>query len=80
MIPSGERLVLVGRSMRAGTLKNDMVPDPFFGSGTAGIVAGHLMKRQVGIELKPEYVTMAGKRILERKKGIGTVSGSNGNF
>jgi site-specific DNA-methyltransferase (adenine-specific) len=56
---------LVERCMRAGSLKNDVVLDPFFGSGTVGIVAKRLMRRYVGIELNPDYVTLAGKRIRE---------------
>jgi DNA modification methylase len=56
---------LVERCMRAGSSKNDIVLDPFFGSGTVGIVAKRLMRKYVGIELNPDYVTLARKRIRE---------------
>jgi len=56
---------LVERCMRAGSLRNDVVLDPFFGSGTVGIVAKRLMRRCVGIELNPDYVMLASKRIRE---------------
>ena len=56
---------LVERCMRAGSKKDDIVLDPFFGSGTVGIVAKRLMRRYVGIELNPDYVTLASKRIRE---------------
>jgi site-specific DNA-methyltransferase (cytosine-N4-specific) len=56
---------LVARCMRAGSLKNEVVIDPFFGSGTVGIVAKRLMRRYVGIELNPDYVALANKRIRE---------------
>jgi site-specific DNA-methyltransferase (adenine-specific) len=56
---------LVARCMRAGSVKNDVILDPFFGSGTVGIVAKRLMRRYVGIELNPDYVALAGKRIRE---------------
>ena len=49
--------------MRAGSLRNEVVLDPFFGSGTVGIVAKRLVRRYVGIELNDEYVTLARKRI-----------------
>jgi DNA modification methylase len=39
------------------------VLDPFFGSGTVGEVCLKLKRRYVGIEIKPEYVEMAKKRI-----------------
>jgi DNA modification methylase len=51
--------------MRAGSIKDDVVLDPFFGSGTVGIVAKRLMRRYVGIEPNPDYVTLASKRIRE---------------
>jgi DNA modification methylase len=41
------------------------VLDPFFGSGTVGIVAKRLRRRYVGIELNPDYVNLAGTRIRE---------------
>jgi site-specific DNA-methyltransferase (cytosine-N4-specific) len=56
---------LVERCMQAGTRKDDVVLDPFFGSGTVGIVAKRLNRRYVGIDLNPTYVTLAGKRIRE---------------
>ena len=56
---------LVARCMRAGSLKDDIVLDPFFGSGTVGIVAKRLRRRYLGIELNPDYVALASKRIRE---------------
>ena len=40
-----------------------MVLDPFAGSGTTGVVALRLERAFIGIELNPEYATMARKRI-----------------
>jgi site-specific DNA-methyltransferase (cytosine-N4-specific) len=57
---------LVERCMRAGSLRNEAVLDPFFGSGTVGIVAKRLVRRYVGIELNPEYVALAERRIKEK--------------
>lgn len=39
------------------------VLDPFCGSGTAGVVALRLGRQFIGIELNPEYATMARRRI-----------------
>lgn len=41
----------------------DFVLDPFFGSGTVGVVAEELGRRFAGIELNPEYVQLAVERI-----------------
>ncbi len=40
-----------------------IVLDPFFGSGTVGLVAKKLNRDYIGIELNPEYIEMAEKRI-----------------
>jgi len=39
------------------------VLDPFFGSGTVGLVASELDRRYVGIEVHPEYVALAADRL-----------------
>ena len=40
-----------------------IVLDPFMGAGTTSMVAAQLARDSIGIELNPEYVEMAGKRI-----------------
>jgi DNA modification methylase len=40
-----------------------VVLDPFFGSGTTGIVAENLYRKWIGIELNPEYIAIAEKRL-----------------
>jgi DNA modification methylase len=39
------------------------VLDPFSGAGTTGVVAVKHARRYIGIELNPEYVAMAERRI-----------------
>ncbi len=56
---------LVERCMKAGSREGDTVLDPFFGSGTVGVVAKRLKRRCVGIELDPDYAHLAGRRIGE---------------
>ena len=45
------------------TRENDWVLDPFLGSGTTCEVAEKLLRNSVGIEIIPEYVEMAKRRI-----------------
>ncbi|MGH8476541.1 MAG: DNA-methyltransferase [Methylococcales bacterium] len=46
-------------STRAG----DYVLDPFFGSGTVGLVCDETARNYIGIELHPEYVKLAVERL-----------------
>ena len=47
----------------AGCPVGGTVLDPFLGSGTTGMVAKQLGRRYIGIELNPEYCTLAKRRI-----------------
>lgn len=48
----------------AGSRENGRVLDPFFGSGTTGIVCNELSRECVGIELNAEYAELARQRLL----------------
>ncbi len=52
--------------IKAGSKENDIVLDPFFGSGTTGYVAQRLYRKWLGIELNPEYIKMANKRFSQQ--------------
>jgi DNA modification methylase len=49
--------------IKAGCPENGTVLDPFNGAGTTGLVATRLGRNYIGIELNPEYIAMATKRI-----------------
>lgn len=59
---------LVRRCILAGCPKGGTVLDPFCGSGTAGKVAYDLGREFIGIELNPQYVAIAQKRIGTTKQ------------
>ncbi|MHB9024982.1 MAG: DNA-methyltransferase [Armatimonadota bacterium] len=54
---------LVEPCILAGSRKGDMVLDPFFGSGTVGMVALNTDRNFVGIEINPEYIELAKQRL-----------------
>ena len=56
---------LVEPCILAGTATGDVVLDPFAGAGTTGLVANKLGREFIGIELNPEYVELAEKRIRD---------------
>jgi DNA modification methylase len=54
---------LVEPCILAGCPEGGICLDPFFGSGTVGVVASKLNRNYVGIDLNPEYVKIASDRI-----------------
>jgi len=54
---------LLYRVILSSSNPGDLVLDPFFGSGTTGVVAKRLHRKWIGIELEERYVKMAQKRI-----------------
>jgi DNA modification methylase len=50
---------LVEPCIKAGSTTGDLILDPFAGSGTVGCVALKLGRTFVGVELNPEYCTLA---------------------
>lgn len=54
---------LVRPCVLAGSRPGDVVFDPFFGSGTVGVVARELDRFCLGIEMSKEYVRIARKRL-----------------
>lgn len=56
---------LVEPCILAGCPEGGTVLDPFSGAGTTGLVALRLNRRFIGIELNPEYLEMARRRIQD---------------
>ncbi len=54
---------LIRPCINAGSPEGGVVLDPFFGAGTVGVVALELRRRYVGIELNPDYVALAQRRL-----------------
>jgi len=54
---------LIEPCILAATKPGDYVLDPFFGSGTTGLVAQQTGRKYFGIELHPEYVDLAAARL-----------------
>jgi modification methylase len=61
---------LLYRIILATTNANDLVLDPFFGTGTTGAMAKLLHRRWIGIEREEKYVDVARKRIAAIKPEV----------
>ena len=49
----------------AGTVPNDIVLDPFVGSGTTCVVSQKLNRKSIGIDLNKDYLEIAKNRIIK---------------
>ncbi len=55
---------LIEPCILAGSPKDGIILDPFFGSGTTGLVALNNRRKFAGIELNPDYCKMAQQRLI----------------
>jgi len=61
------------KAIKILSYKNDIVFDPFMGSGTSAVAAEILDRRWLGIELSPNYTEIARKRVnafIEERKQL----------
>ena len=65
--PTQKPEALLYRIILASTNKNDLILDPFLGSGTTAVVAKKLQRNFIGIEQDPEYIALARKRLTTTK-------------
>ncbi len=63
--PTQKPLELLTRILLSTTNENDLVLDPFNGSGTTGVACAINKRRYIGIELEEKYIELAKKRINE---------------
>lgn len=64
---------LYERMILASSKENDVVVDPFVGSGTCLRVCQQTNRRGVGIDINPEYIEMTEERLLEEFKGFDSI-------
>lgn len=60
--PTQKPIELLEKIILSSTDENDLILDPFNGSGTTGIVANRLKRRYIGIEKEKEYLDLTIRR------------------
>ena len=65
--PTQKPVKLLERLITAASKENDLILDPFNGSGTTGIVAANMNRRYIGIELEKEYLELTKNRYIGGK-------------
>lgn len=66
---------LLERMVLASSKENDIVLDPFIGSGTTARVCQQLNRRCIGIELNPAFVAQTHRRLREPFSGFDSIDG-----
>ena len=60
---------LIERIVGCSTNENDIVLDPFIGSGTTAVVAKKMNRDYIGYEIVQEYIDISNQRIKNCKRG-----------
>lgn len=63
--PTQKPISLMKWILQNYTNENDLILDPFLGSGTTAIACADLKRRYIGIEKEPKYYEIAKKRIAD---------------
>ncbi len=63
--PSEKPLDLIKWLVKTHSNENDIVLDPFLGSGTTAVACKQLNRRYIGIEINPEYCKIAERRLAQ---------------
>ena len=69
--PTQKPEALLYRVLMAASRPGDVVLDPFFGTGTTGVVAKRLRRRWIGFEQDADYADLARRRIAEEPEPRG---------
>lgn len=65
--PTQKPIAIVKKAIIASTNENDLVFDPFCGSGTTGVAAVQMGRKFIGIEKNEVYVKMSERRITNEQ-------------
>ena len=63
--PTQKPIALMRKIIVHWTNQNNLILDPFMGSGTTGVACMQTGRKFIGIELDPDYFEIARKRITE---------------
>jgi len=70
--PHQKPLDLILKILEHSSKSNDIVLDPFLGSGTTAVACKMLNRHFIGIEINPEYCKIAEQRLNQIPKSIRT--------
>ena len=68
--PSCKPIAVIKKIVIASSEENEIVLDPFIGSGTTGVACKEFRRRFIGIEIEPKYFKIAKRRIDQTIKSL----------
>ncbi len=68
--PAPYPLALADRLIRMFSFVGDTVLDPFVGTGTTTVAAMHAGRNSIGIEVDPDYLSLAQRRVEKESAGL----------
>ena len=68
--PTQKPIELMKRLIKIHSKPNDLILDPFLGSGTTAVACKELGRRFIGIEISPKYCALAKKRLDYTEKPL----------
>jgi len=68
--PACKPLAVIQKIVIGATEENELVLDPFLGSGTTAVACKQLNRRFIGIEINPEYCKIARERLRKVPKRL----------
>jgi len=63
--PTIKPLNIIEKLVKNHSKENDLIFDPFLGSGTTAVACKHLKRNFIGIEISPEYCKIAEQRLRQ---------------
>ena len=63
--PTQKSLKVIEEIIKVHTNKDDIILDPFMGSGTTGVAALNTNRKFIGVEVNPKYFDIAVSRIVK---------------
>jgi len=68
--PAAFPISLAAKIIELFTHEGELVLDPFVGSGTTLVAAQDLNRNAIGVDLQPDYVTLANSRVANLTQGL----------
>jgi len=65
--PTEKPIILIQWLVKISSNENQIILDPFMGSGTTAVACKQLHRRFIGFEISPDYCNIANKRLKETR-------------